>query len=62
MYWKEPKYSINQVKLMIAEAIYATGYFDSQDFKEWYLWVHNDWPSPEQIEKAEEKFIENFVV
>lgn len=61
MYWKEPKYSINQVKLMLSSAIEDTGYFDSNDFQERYLSMYNNWPEPEQIEKAQEEYIENFI-
>lgn len=61
MYDKTPKYSVNQVKQMIGEAIEATGYFESQKFSEEYLNMYNNWPEPDQIERAQEKFIENFI-
>lgn len=61
MYWKEPKYSINAVKLMLAGAIEDTWYFDSPDFAERYLSMYNNWPEPDQIEKAQEQYIENFL-
>lgn len=47
---------------MISEAIYDTGYFDSDDFSMKYLNMYNNWPEPEQIERAEERYIENFIV
>lgn len=59
---KVKRYTRTQVYGMIAQAVEATWYFESDAFSMEYLNMYNNWPEPEQIADAEDKFIENWIV
>lgn len=58
---KIPRYTRKQVYDMIAEVFEYTGYFNSDKFLQDWLNHCNNWPSPEQEERAMIKCIENFI-
>jgi hypothetical protein len=58
---KIPRYTRKQMYDKIAEIFEYTEYFHSEAFQNEWLNQYNNWPSPEQEERAMEKCIENFV-